>query len=398
MATAVAAGQGLVGAAAAGGSAHPGARHDARRFAFATPGDDADIRALLRRQSLPGDISLSFEREPSALEAGSIEGDVHQVLIARNTASGRLEGLASRSVRTAFVNGRPERLGYLSLLRVEPGARGLRSLLDDGFAALRNAHAAGGARCYLMSVVAGSDVARRLLFDRRSPTAPRFTQVGGFSTFAVPARQPFRARMPDGIELLRGSDVLIEDLAACLARNLVKWQFAPCWSAADLLDPVRTRGLTPDDFLVATRGGRVVGCAALWDQRAFRQTLVRGYRDGLRRVRPLINLVARPLALPRLPPVGTRLDFAYLSHLAVDDDREDVARGLVHAAGRLAAERGLEYIVAGCGHRHPLHGAIARAARHRVYATDIHVAAWPDGQEVAAAIDDRPLQPEVAVL
>jgi hypothetical protein len=394
VATATAAGQGLAGAATAAEGARPGARH----VAFATPGDDADVRALLKRQALPGEISLSFEREPSALGAGSIEGDVHQILIARNITSGQLEGLASRSVRTAFVNGRPERLGYLSLLRVEPGVRGLRSLLDDGFSALRAAHATGGARFYIMSVVAGSDVARRLLFDRRSSTAPRFTLAGRYSTFAIPVRQPFRASTPDGIDLMRGRDALIEDIAACLDRNLARWQFAPSWSAADLMDPVRTRGLRPDDFLVATCAGRVVGCAALWDQRAFRQTVVRGYRTGLRRVRPLINFVARPLALPRLPAVGAQLDFAYLSHLAVDDEREDVARALVRAISRLAAERGREYIVVGCGQGHPLHGAIARAARHRVYATDIHVAAWPDGQAAAAALDGRPLQPEVAVL
>ena len=80
----------------------------AGRFAFALASreDDPEIRRLLRENALPGEVSLSFEREPDAALAASIGGDVHQTLVARDRATGQIVGLAARSVRGMFVNGR----------------------------------------------------------------------------------------------------------------------------------------------------------------------------------------------------------------------------------------------------------------------------------------------------
>ena len=92
--------------------------------------------------------------------------------------------------------------------------------------------------------------------------------------------------------------------------------------------------------MVATRAGRVVGCVARWDQRRFKQVVVRGYSRRIARWRPFVNAAGRWLGVPPLPAVGDRLELAYLSHLAVDGDNADVAVALVAAARcGLAPER-----------------------------------------------------------
>jgi hypothetical protein len=373
-------------------------RRTDRRFALglADDADDTEVRRLLRERPLPGAIAVTFEREPDASLAASIEGDVHQTLVARYGARRVLAGVAARSVRTVFVNGAATRLGYLGQLRMT-GGMGLRTLIDEGFAFCRTLHQQGDAPAYLMSVATGNNAAQRLL-DRETANTPRYLALGDMDSFVIPARR--RRSRPGGttVQVTRGSQSALAGIVACLQRNLQRYQLAPRWTASDLESGVTTRGLSLNDFVVAVENGHVVGCAALWDQRAFKQVVVRGYQPTLRRARPLLNLAARLTGLPRLPAPGERLDFAYLSHIAIDDDRSDVLAVLVDAQIRSARERGLEYLVAGFHQDHPFNAVVRARWAWRTYRTRLSLAYWPDGAAFVRSLDDRPPQPEVAVL
>jgi hypothetical protein len=364
--------------------------------AVARPEDDADVRRLLRESSFGHDVRLSLEREPDGRLASSIEGDVHATIVARHCASGAVAGIASRSVRDAFLNGQPARLGYLGQLRIDPAFRRSRELLDAGFAFCRHVHAREqDARIYLASVVADNRPARRLL-ARVVPGWPRFEPVDTLVSLAIPVRYRERG-LKSSVELRRGSIDLTDDIVECLRRNGQRSQFFPCWTAADIRS-VRTRNLEISDLVVAMRQARVVGCIACWDQRAFKQVVVRGYAPRLGRVRPLLNMVSPLLGAPRLPPIDSELRFAYLSHLAVDDDDTDVVVDLIAAARRLAGQRRLDYVVLGVSSRSPVLPAVRRVFRHRLYESVLYVGFWPDGEALARSLDSRPADPEVALL
>ena len=373
-------------------------RQDRFTFSLASSEDDPEIRQLLRENPLPGEVSLSFEREPDSTLAASIEGDLHQTLVARDGATGRIAGLAARSVRCVFVNGQPARVGYLGQLRVARGCRHLRTLLDEGFSFCRALHEEGGALTYLASLVHDNDAARRLLVDRKSSVAPRFAPIEHLTTFVIPAGQRLQHFAAGGVRICTGSAALIGDIAACLQRNLRRYQFAPCWQAAELESPLSSRGLSAKDFAVAIDGRHVVGCAALWDQRAFKQVVVRGYSPLLRRVRPLVNVAARVLGQPHLPAIGRQLQFAYVSHIAVDDDREDVITALVAAQIGQARRIGLDDVVTAFPDRHPFQHVVRRQWRHRAYRSAVYAAYWPDGESWVRSLDDRPVQLEAAIL
>lgn len=373
-------------------------RDDRFAFELASSGDDGEIRRLLREHAFPGAISLSLEREPDAAIAASIEGDVHQTLLARDQFTGEVAAIATRSVRDAFVNGEPSRVGYLGQLRIDRRYRRHRSLLEDGFAFCRALHKRGDAHLYLTSIVADNQVARRLLLARRWTAGPRFTDIDRFVTLVIPLARQRRPIDVEGIHIDRGSLSLVGEIATCLRRNLRRYQFAPCWTAEDLLSPDRTRGLSPEHFFVATRQGRLIGCLGCWEQRAFKQVVVRGYSPTLARWRPLVNMAAPWLGAAALPAVGQPLAFAYLSHAAVDDDRDDVMTALVTAACRHARAAGLDHVAIAFTARNALLGAIARRFRHRAYVSVLAVANWPDGDEHLRSLDGRLPHPELAVL
>lgn len=370
-----------------------------RRFdvRLAGPADDGEIRRLLREHALPGEVALSFEREPVAAVAASIEGDVHQTIVARESSGRAVVAIASRAERDVFVNGRSGRIGYFGQLRADVRGHRVATLLDDGFAFCRTLHGTGGVSAYLTAIVEENHAARRLLCGLRSPAAPRFRRVGALITLAIPRVRRRAVTGAGGVEIRRGSAGMLADIVACLDRNGRRSQFAPRWTAEDLLSARRTPGLDFEDFLVAIRAGRIVGCAAMWDQRAFKQVVVRGYSERLARWRRLINVAAPWVGMPTLPAVGSPLDFVYLSHVAIDDDGGDVAAALMAEAGQRLPS-GVKYMVTAFADGSPLLAAASAVARHRRYRSVLYLASWQDGHDVADSLDGRPPHPEVAIL
>ena len=369
-------------------------------FGVATPDDDAAVRRLLRQGVLPGRVRVSFEREPDASLAASIEGDRHDVLLARDAVSRDVVAITMRSERDVFVNGEVARVGYLGGFRVDARCRRLRSVLHDGFAFCRSRDPGPNSGMLLTSFVADNVGARRLLIDRRTATSPVFAPVSALTTFVLPVRRSKRPSGPGGaLTVVAGTDNLLSEIAECLQRNGARYQCAPVWTEADLRSPVSTRGLAAEDFIVARRGSKVVGCGALWDQRAFKQVVVQGYSVGMAAIRPIVNILS-PFGGVPLPPIGSVMPFAYFSHVAIDGDDPDVFDAVLAEGLARARSRRLTYVVTAFAAGHALREAVSRRWRHRHYETVVHAAYWPGtrGESMARSFDGRLFHFEAAVL
>jgi hypothetical protein len=344
---------------------------------------------------MDGEIQVSLEREPDCSQAGTIEGDLHQVIVSREEGSGRLLGMASRSVRDAWINGERCRLGYLSQLRVVPGARSRPRLIKGGYQLIRELHQDGQTPYYVTTILEDNLVARRLL-ERGLKGFPSYQELSHLVTLVVPVRGGVSPT--PGISVTHGEEKDLEEILACLERNQRPLQFAPCWTREDLLSPERTRGLTPGDFLLARRQSELVGCLAVWDQRDFKQAVIRGYGPWLRWTRPLVNLFSPLLRTPHLPPVGETLQNATLSMIAVDAAAPKVLRTLLGAALEESKRRGLDHLTLGFCRGNPLLEVAKACLPHREYVSVIYLVYWEDGQAAAARLGARPLHLEVAVL
>lgn len=354
-------------------------------FDLATERDEAGLRRLLRENPMPGAISLTFEREPNFFLAAGIEGDLHQTVVATDPDSGHVAGLASRSARDAFVDGEPTRLGYLSQARVDPAYRG-KTVLAGGWARMRVLHEADPLPLYVTTIIADNALARRIL-EKDRPSKPCYRPRGELHTLAlVPRRRSVRSLLPSGIEIRRAGADMLPDIAQCLQRNYRRYQLAPVWTAEDLADPVRCRGLHPSDFLVALRAGRIVGCLAIWDQQAFKQSVVRGCARPLRLARPLLNAASRFAPVPRLPAIGEAIPHAYLTHAASDDDDPLVLIRLVESALHQVRGRGLSYVTMGLCSANPMLEPVRRRFHPIVYRSIVYVVYWPDGEERASRL------------
>ncbi|HTH26032.1 MAG TPA: hypothetical protein VL919_13025, partial [Vicinamibacterales bacterium] len=302
---------------------------------IAAAADDEAIRGLLKRQPIPGRVTLAFEREPSFAIGCAVTGENPVVLVARSDDR-QVVGVACRSVRHVYVNGRPERIGYLGQLRIDERFRG-RWLVSRGFAQLAEIDRSDPLPAYLVSIAEGSDEAREVLVRKRRASFPEFHDVAEYHTLALSLHRA-RTSRADRDDMVPGSIEQIPEIVEFLRAEGARRQLFPVWSVAMLRDLERV-GLGIGDFRIARRGARIAGVMGLWDQSAYKQSVIRDYAGWLK--------VASWLGGSIVPRVGDHVRSAYAALVGIANDDATVFRQLLGEVSAAAAARGFQYLIVG---------------------------------------------------
>jgi hypothetical protein len=366
------------------------------QFVLASPANEAQLRRLLRDNPLSGDIRVSLEREPNAFHAAAISGDQYQLILAYVQDRQRLIGAGARFELDAYVNGEKQRIGYLGELRVDGGLKQRRTLLLEAYRALRGYHNVGTAPFYLTTIIADNTSTRRLL-EAGLSDMPTYRPLETMVTLTIPAK-PAARRRRSSRHVEAATDGQLADIAGLLSANGRHFQFNPVWREEDLRSGDRCRDLAPQDFCTCRVGDQLTGCLALWDQRSFKQTVIRDYIRRLARVRPIFNAVAPIFGRPSLPAPGASLQSAFLSHVAVGQDDPETLIALVQQACRHALQRGLDYVMIAFAERNPLTSVIRKKFSCHRYVSMVYVVYWEDGTDHVSRLDGRIPHPEMAIL
>lgn len=354
-------------------------------FALASGEDDAQLRARMAEDRMEGDIAISFRREPSYFAGCRVQGDATEVVKCVERASGRIVGLGSRSVSHAYVDGRPERIGYLADLRAAPEYR-RGTLLARGYRYLRWLHSQDPVPFYTTVIYDGNRAALQALTGGRAGL-PAYRDCGRVLT---PALHLDFARTPielSGVELARGEAAGLPRIVEFLNRWQSAKQFAPLYRETDF-GGGRFQGLRAGDFFLALAGGRIVGSLAAWDQSAIRQTHVERYSPALACLRPFYNAAALVSPLRPLPAPGARIPHVYLACIATERNDPQILRWLLCHAYRGLRHGPWHYAIAGLHEADPL-AAVLQDYRRVAAAGRLFVVHYPEAAERVTALDSR---------
>lgn len=363
------------------------------RFEPAGAEHDAALRRLMAANPMDGEVALAFEREPSFFLASDVQAPFHQVVVGRDAATGEVVGVGTRAVRRGFVNGTPADVGYLADLRLDRRYRG-GLVVGRAYDHLASLHRDGRARLYFTMIAEGNRRALATIAAGRAGLPP-YRDLGRFLSPAVNLRRPKPAVAFDGT-IERGSPERLGEIVACLRRNLARRQLAPAYEERDFGSPW-LRGFRVEDFFLAVRGGRVAGAIGAWDQRGFKQTVIRGYAPRIALARPFYNLAAHALGWPRYPRTGECLRSFYASFVAVDGDDLQVFRALLRALYNAHAGGGHHYFVLGLHEDDPLAPALADYAL-TPFAGRLFAVHFEDGADLWRTLDGRVPYVELAML
>lgn len=354
-------------------------------FTLAGPADDAALRHRMAQDRMDGHVSVSFRREPCYFAGSQLQGETAQVIKCTDRSTGTLVGLGSRLTLHAFVNGTPERIGYLSDLRAAPAYRG-GTLLARGYRFLRQLHEQDRVPFYYSLILEGNQTALRNLTEARAGL-PHYRDLGKILSPAIHLDMTRRAVKETGLRFVQGHPDRLAEPMAFLRREYARKQFAPVYRARDFATP-RLRDLQPGDITLALRGGRIVGTLAAWDQHRFRQTHIERYSTPLAIMRPGYNLLARVSPLKPLPAPGDRIPYFYLALVATEDNDPAIFSALLAHVYETRRRGPWHYCIAGLHESDPLAEVLPEYRRiesaGRLFG--IH---YPEDEPAFRALDSR---------
>ncbi len=360
-------------------------------FAVATEADDSAIRRLLRDNPMRGAISLSFEREPDYFRGANLgSGEDHTIVAFENE---KLVCMGRCTKRECWMNGALRRVGYLAELRLDAAARGRFSILRDGYRFFHELQRDDPASLYFTSIAADNDRARRLL-ERGARGLPGYEFLAELATLLVAV--PSRPRASE-LRVEAAKPERIPEMLRVLNDHARRHQLAAVWTEERLL-ALEDHGLPLDRFLLAIDGGKVVACGGLWDQRGFRQTVIRGYAKALSAARPIMNFVSHFLGTPRLPRPNSALAHAFLSPLAFADGVGAVLPDFVAAFFPWAACLGVEFLTVMLPATDTRLPVMRRRFSTRTWTSRLYRVDWPERTPLELIETQAPFLPDVALL
>lgn len=345
------------------------------KFGLAGAAEDGALRTVLRQVSMPGDISLAFHREPSffiAEQAGNIKS---QTLVYQDEESGRIVGVGGRSMRLTYVDGDKKVVGYLSMLRLLPEARG-GIVLVRGYKYLRLLHGDGEAPYYFTTIFSENTHAQSVLESGRAGL-PAYIYIGTLSTYMIPLRKRRRSwKLNERVVVCDGNS--LPSAQKCLEEWNSRFQFAPSYSAEDLS---RCTNLLPDfslkDFYVYRERDAVIGTLGVWNQEAFKQTVVTGYSTTLKIAKPFYNGFARLRSWPSLPKVDEKIKSVYASFISSENDDTKVFESMLVRACSDWSGKGYDYMLVGLCEGNPFQGVMASFASRKLD-SKIYLVHWQE--------------------
>jgi hypothetical protein len=368
------------------------ATRSATHFVVATEAHEAGIRRLLREVPLPGPVDITFEREPNYFAGSSIAGGLDETIVAIREQAVVCVGRCVR--RRCALNGRPAQIGYLAELRLDPSATGEFRIVRDGyrfFGELQRQREQNDDFCFT-SIGAGNIRARRFL-ERGVDGLPRYNLLGELVTMmvAVP-RSPRRVTL--GATPVRRTEM--HDVARFLNQAALRHHLAALWNA-DMLLSLAGNGLPLERIQLVKTGEEIVACGGLWDQRGFRQTVIKRHSPVVGALRPFVNLASRFRGNAGLPAIGSVLKHAFLSPLAFRPDASHMLPDFIASFFPMAASLGIDFITLALPAADDRIAHLRRRFHPRTWNSLLFEVRWPDQrtQELAPA---TPIMPDVSLL
>ncbi len=186
----------------------------------------------------------------------------------------------------------------------------------------------------------------------------------------------------------------LPEAVACLQQWNSRHQFAPLYTEQDMRGESQLLpGFSWENLYVYREHGKVLGTLGLWDQQLFKQTVVTGYTNRMRFIRPWYNPLAFIKGQPRLPQVGEYIRILYAAFLS---GNADISTFLLQRACADWAGKGYDYLSLGFCEDSPVSPIASRYAAQRL-ASMIYIVYW---QSESASLPDlsKPVHVEIATL
>jgi hypothetical protein len=360
-------------------------------YRLATMEDDAEMRALLREASMESKITASLEREPSCFERSETPGRFIPIVARSEIPPHDLMAMCTCHFMPVYAAGKIVDACYLGGLRLSGKYRGRAGVLKGGFDAIPVLFQETRRSPLIFTSVAKYNRRARRILEAGLEGMPTYRFLGDMETFAVSVR---RGKNYGLLELAQSSDT--GEIAA----------FHNGIAAGGALSPVldeewlNRAGIDGEAmfrrFLVHRENGRIAACLAVWDQRNYKQIVIKKYGQPLAFLRPFWNIWANCARRQLLPAPGRHLEQVFLAFRAFAPSVADMEVFFIREALLTAKAMNADSALFGISSSSPGREKLKHALKPYIYETRI------ESVELRGGVPSLPvpgiIHPEVSLL
>jgi hypothetical protein len=339
-------------------------------FALASPGDSDEILEILEEGHYSGKMRLLYTRRDDAFASLMKEGEEVNIITCRDTLHNTIASIGACALRTLYVNGEPARVGYLFNLKTRSRYRKMFRFLHKGYDYCRQVLENKNSPFCLMTILEGNEYAIKLLEKRRS-FMPDHYPLGTYEVYAFKTRM--RCKSIPGLDFRQCTRADMAAVVRFLNERGKNYQFFPVVNLEDFQEENITGPCFKDFYGLYNDRGELVACGAVWDQKKYKQYIIKGYKGFLKYIAPVSTLLPVFGYPHMLSKPNTVLNFFTLSFWAVKDNNPVFFNYFVKNISRCSGE--YRFFVIGLHETNHLKKALTQIP-HFSYKSKIYLVDW----------------------
>jgi hypothetical protein len=306
----------------------------------ATPADNDRLIQYYSQAFVPGTIELKQERMFNFFSQYAIQSEEFSTYILQNDQQ-KIEAIATLVFREGLLEGRREKIGFATDLRVSPNRRAILGWSQHFLPALEKERNQHDAR-YVFSIVPHSQRQAYNAFIRPRHLRREFPRYHLFRRFQVVSLHglwPFHDLPLSGIKIRSANNNDREQLAEYILRQTAGRPLAPYGTVEGFYAGLaRWRDLGLENFILAfDRYNNLIGCVAPWSPDRVQRTYPIQYDSKAENFRDLMSLLSLFKLAHPLPQIGSQFELRHLTHLYADNP--DIFYSLLYNAFQMAGKK-----------------------------------------------------------
>jgi len=293
-------------------------------FRLATEQDNLALLDLCKQAPMEGIVTAYVDQSPNFFTMPMMQGDDFKVWVADN--NGSIDGCVVESYKTMRYNGEIKKTFYIGDMKVRPEARGILGLKLSSFV-INQAKIKGYSlgECFIID---GNEKMRKVLEWLATKIFTK-TDSGYANIYQVMPYRKYNTSKKYTVRIATEKD--ISQIASILESTYKDYSGAPVFENGGLLQFLsKTETFTIYNFRVAEKDGKIVACAAFWDQDNIRRTVVQQFSKVGKIALFLLKGLKPILGLPKLPKLGDSLKYLFLRFPAIVDNDIEALRAILH--------------------------------------------------------------------
>lgn len=275
----------------------------------ARPEDGVEMLEIIESESSVGIIELIYTRRTNAFESYKKENKDSRIVIIRDR-KGNIAFQAACIPVCYYVDGKKVPAGYVGGIRKRNDYHGVINWKDVSHFIEKQ-----DLSIYLCSFLSGNEASEKM-FNKKRSFIPELLPLCDYTTYIINP-EIFKKVCPEGLIFRSIKSDDLDNVHSFLKREMMKYNFSPVVN--NITD---FYGLNLDECYVLERRGEILAFGALWNQKDFKQYIVKGYSRTLKIIQKL-SFVSRILGYIEIPEEGQELDFPMLSFFySIDGNME----------------------------------------------------------------------------